>query len=174
MFLTLQDLKVDQTVLASENAGILVSNINIPESEFNNLDAVIERTKNYILQTYTNIQQTQYQVCATYELKHIETGDIRQWTGSFNPRGNQYNTLCQFQLFTPQYSERVRQACSEQNVYRRLRFYHVQTSWVFHKLTSFIISVQSPVSLLDPAIALQYGGIHRRRRGRMHRSFYLP
>jgi hypothetical protein len=175
MLLTLQDLKVDQTVLVSDNAGILVSNINIPESEFVNLDAVIERTRAFIIQTYTNLNATQYQVCATYELKHIETGDTRQWTGSFNPRGNQYNTLCQFQQFTLQYNNRVKQACSEANVYRRLRFYHVPTNWVFHKLTSFIISVQSPVSLVNPAIILQYGGGGgRQRRSRIHRSFYLP
>lgn len=174
MFLTLQDLKVDQTVLASDHSGILVSNINIPESEFTNLEAVIERTKTFIISEYGSLSVIHFQVCATYELKHIESGDIRQWTGSFNPRGNQYNTLCQFQEFTPDFNRIVRQSCSTENVYRRLRFYHVQTNWVFHKLTSFIISVQSRVPLNHPSIAQQQHGRNRRQRMRAHRSFYLP
>lgn len=174
MFLTIQDLKVDQTVLASDNSGILVSNINIPEREFVNLEAVIARVNAFIISEYGSLGVIHFQVCATYELKHIETGDIRQWTGSFNPRGNQYNTLCQFQEFSPRFSAIVRQSCSDENVYRRLRFYHVQTNWVFHRLTSFIISVQSRVPLNHPSLLQHQHGRGRRQRGRSHRSFYLP
>lgn len=174
MFLTLQDLKVDQTALPSGNFAILVSNINIPESEFNNLDVVIERAKNFIVNDYQDAPNILFQVCATYKLKHIESGDTRQWTGSFNPRGNQVNTLCQFQQFTPQFNIHVRNACSEDNVYRRLRFYHVETSWVFDRLTSIIISVQSLVNLQHRTI-LQKSLLQRRNHGRRTTaSFYLP
>ena len=152
MFLTLQDLKVDQTALPSGNFAILVSNINIPESEFNNLDVVIERAKNFIVSNYQDAANILFQVCATYKLKHIESGDTRQWTGSFNPKGNQINTLCHFQQFTPQFNIHVKNACTEDNVHRRLRFYHVETSWVFDRLTSIIIYVQSLVNLQHQTI----------------------
>ena len=175
MFLTIQDLKVDQTVIPSEDSGIFVSNVNIPESEFDNLDNVLERVKLLILQDYNNLVNIQYQVCATYELRNTETGDQRQWCGSFNPRGNQLNTLGPFQTFDENFVTFVKGACSPENVYRKLRFYHVQTNWVFHKLTSIIVAIQSEINLTHPtllrkSLLVRQHGNHNRR----VQSFFLP
>lgn len=175
MFLTLQDLKVDQTLIPSENQGIFITNVNIPESEINNIDNVLARIVNLITTDYFNIANVQFQVCATYELRNTATGDVRQWTGSFNPRGNQSNALSQFQLFSPNFSQSVLNAISPENVYRKLRFFHVETNWVFQRLTSVIISFQSEIDLNHPtlfrrSLLLQRNG----RRNRSITTFLLP
>lgn len=175
MFLTVQDLKVDQTVIPSEDRGIFVTNINIPESEFENLDNVLERVEQFILNDYVNIDRIHFQVCATYELRNTQTGDERQWCGSFNPRGNQSNTLSQFQLFDPNFQTIVKNASSPENVNRRLKFYHVQTNWVFHKLTSIIISIQAEVNYTHPTILRRnLLTIRNGHRNRTIQSFHLP
>jgi hypothetical protein len=128
-----------------------------------------------ILTDYTATENIQYQVCATYLLRNSETGDLRQWTGSFNPRGNQTNTLSPFQQFTPHFIRDVKNACMEENVQRRLRLYHVQTNWVFERLTSKIISVQSAVSLTHPTLFRR--SLLARRHGNRSRTiqtFLLP
>lgn len=173
MFLTLQDLKVDQTVIPSENSGIFITNINIPESEFGNINTIIERIRQLIVTDYVNIHPILFQVCATYQLRNTETNDIRQWTGSFNPRGNQANTLSPFQRFTPQFTAIVNNAISEDNVLRKLRFYHTATNWVFDKLTSFIICVQSEVQLNHPTLLLKGLRVTQNGKRTIH-SFLLP
>lgn len=175
MVLTLQDLKVDQTVLQSEHSGIFVTNINIPESELGNLDSVLERVRLLIVNDYVNVPNVQYQVCASYELRNTETGDVRQWTGSFNPRGNQSNALSNFQTFSRDFTNVVLDACSPDNVYRKLRFYHVQTNWVFSRLNSIVICVQAVVNLNHPTLLRR--GLLTKKYGRRKRavcSFYLP
>lgn len=175
MFLTLEDLKVDQTLIPSDHQGIFVSNINIPESELGNIDNVLNRVLDLITTDYFNIDNVQFQVCATYQLRNTTTGDVRQWVGSFNPRGNQSNTLSPFQQFTPNFKQVVRNAISPENVYNKLRFYHVETNWVFRKLTSVIISVQSTMNLTHPTLYRR--GLLVQRNGRRNRtvaSFLLP
>lgn len=178
MSLSLHDLKVDQTILASaDNSGIFVTNINIPQSELeNNLDNVLERVRHLIVTDYVGVLNIQYQVCATYELRNTVTGDTRQWTGSFNPRGNQSNSLCPFTTFNQSFEANVRQSCSEDNILGKLRFYHVQTNWVFHRLTSVIISVQAVVPLTHPTLLRRSLLANRYGRGRSRNicSFNLP
>lgn len=173
MFLTLQDLKVDQTVIPSDHCGIFITNVNIPESEFGNLDNIIERIRQLIVTDYVNIDPILFQVCATYQLRNTETNDIRQWTGSFNPRGNQANTLSPFQRFTPQFNTVVNSAVSEDNVLRKLRLYHTTTNWVFEKLTSFIINIQSEVQLNHPTLLMKGLRVTHHGKRTIH-SFLLP
>lgn len=175
MLLTLQDLKVDQTLIPSDNRAILVTNINIPESELVNIDNVLNRVSDLIVLDYYNIHRVLFQVSATYELRNTATGDIRQWTGSFNPRGNQSSALGQFTQFTPAFKQEVTEAITPENIYNKLRFYHVETSWVFHKLTSIIISVQSEINLAHPTLLRR--NLLTRRNGQTTRSicsFLLP
>lgn len=177
MFLTIQDLKVDQTVIPSDESGILVSNINIPESEFDNLDNILERVEEFVVNDYVNVERINFQVCATYELRNTSTGDSRQWCGSFNPRGNQSNTLSQFQQFDQNFKVLVKNATTPENVTTKLHFYHVQTNWVFHKLTSIIVAVQAQVNYTHPTL-LRRNLLSVVRNGHHHhriiQSFYLP
>ena len=175
MFLTIQDLKVDQTVLASDERSVLVTNINIPQHELVNLDNILDRVTTLISTSYINVQNVMFQVCATYELRNSTTGDIRQWTGSFNPSGNQANTLNQFEYFSPNFKQVVTNACSEGNIYRKLRFYHVQTNWVFNRITSVIIAVQAVVQNNHPTlIENKFLSKDGRGRRRANQSFLLP
>jgi hypothetical protein len=172
MFLTIQDLKVDQTYITSESTGILISNINIPVSEFGNLDNILNRVKNLISQDYSGVENKQFQVCATYLLRNTKTGELRQWSGSFNPKGNQYNSLCQFQTYNSQFKTIVKNACSTENIFRKLRYYHIQTDWVFDSLTSIIISVQAVVDALFQTLIKR--NLIGHRHGRKIQTFYLP
>jgi hypothetical protein len=176
MYLTIHDLKVDQTVLPmNDNSGIFVTNINIPEQNLNtNLDNVIQRARDLIVNDYIGTYNIQFQVCATYELRNTENGDERQWTGSFNPKGNQLNSLCPFNTFNQNFETIVKDSCSPENVYNKLRFYHAQTNWVFHKLTSAIISVQSVVNQTHPTILRKSLLARRHGSRRAIYSFLLP
>lgn len=175
MLLTIQDLKVDQTVLSSDDRSILVTNVNIPEHELVNLDNILDRVSTLVSNDYINIPNIQYQVCATYELRNTATGDIRQWTGSFNPSGNQANTLNQFEYFAPNFKQVVQNACSQENIYRKLRFYHVQTNWVFHRITSVIIAVQAVIPNNHPTLIRRSLLLRRHgNRSRAIQSFLLP
>lgn len=170
-------LKVDQTLLHLPDAGyLLVSNVNIPEAEFVNLDAVLVRTQQFIDQDYLGLQNhIHYQVCATYELQNVNTGEIRHWSGSFNPRGNRFNVLSQFQPYQANtFRGIVAHACSPNNVYNRLRFFHVSTAWVFRRISSAIITLQARIrpdhDTVNRRGLLQ---IRNGRRSRVHVTFYL-
>ena len=170
-------LKVDQTVIHYGDTFILVSNINIPESYFLQLENVLDRTVDFINLDYLADRQTiQYQVCATYDLRNSITQEIRHWSGSFNPKGNRHNILCDFQHFDPgTFRHQIQRACSPDNIYNRLRFFHVQTAWVFDKITSVIICLQGSIGVNHPTIERR--GLldvrNARRHNRIHLTFYL-
>jgi hypothetical protein len=170
-------LKVDQTLLHHNETYLLVSNINIPEGEFHQLDAVLDRAQHFIQQDYADAlgDNIHYQVCATYELQNTNTGETRHWSGSFNPKGNTFNTLSNFARYLPAtFKPIVKHACSPQNIYNRLRFFHAHTAWVFRQFTSAIISVQAKVNVNNEAVQRR-GHLHPRNRihERVHVTFHL-
>lgn len=177
MPLDVHQLKVNQTALPLSNHYLLVSNINIPANYlYNNFDEILNRVQQFIVQDYTNIPNIQFQVCATYELVNRINGQTRSWTGSFNPRGNVLNSLNQFQVFGPNFSVTVREACSEDNIYQKLRLFHMDTNWVFQQLTSIYITVQGIAEAHHPTI-LQKSLATCKKHGKTRRSavdFYLP
>lgn len=177
MPLNAHQLKVNQTALPFNKHFLLVSNINIPEHYLrNDFEGVLARAHHFIVEDYTNIQNIQFQVCATYTLVNRVSGETRTWTGSFNPRGNQFNSLNQFQLFGAHFSQTVREACSDENIYQKLKIFHVDTNWVFEKLTSIYITVQGIAPLHHPTIlkrSLASCKKHGKTR-RINADFYLP
>jgi hypothetical protein len=168
-------LKVDQTLLHYGGSFLLVSNINIPQGDFYRLDTVLDRVQHFIAQDYVGVQNIHYQVCATYLLRNRATGETRLWTGSFNPRGNRLNILQEFQLYQATgFKTAVTRACSAENIYNKLRFFHVATDWVFERCTSAIVSVQANVDPLHPTV--ENRGLLLVRNGRytrVHNTFYL-
>lgn len=171
-------LKVDQTLLQFDQRYLLVSNVNIPLAEFAQIDTVLTRVQQFIAQDYSGIplNSLQYQVCATYQLRHSVTGEIRHWSGSFNPRGNRLNILSHFQPYQlGTFRAVVTHACTPGNVYNRLRFFHVATDWVFNGITSAIVSLQARVPVDHPTITRRQLLLRRHgRRNRVHVTFYLP
>lgn len=176
MSLNIHELKVDQTALPIREHFILVSNINIPETYLHQeFDAVLERVQQFIVEDYINTNSVQFQVCATYDLRHSHSGQTKTWTGSFNPRGNQTNALNQFQLFTPEFIASVKVACSDENIYEKLRIFYVDTNWVFDRLLSIYITVQAVVSIHHPTIIKRsLGSIKNGKTRRAKTTFYLP
>jgi hypothetical protein len=175
MVLTIEDLKVDQTYITTGHSGILVTNVNIPNTELNNIDDIIARVVNLITTDYFNIANVQFQVCATYELRNTATGDVRQWTGSFNPKGNQTSTLSSFQRFGANFNQRVKRAITPENVYRKLRFFNVETNWVFQRLTSVILSFQSEMNPNHPTLFRRSLLVNQHgRKNRAIVTFLLP
>lgn len=172
-------LKVDQTLLHYGGRYLLISNINIPADLLvqPHIEGVLERIKRFILLDYTGIadQNVHYQVCATYDLRNTVTGEVRHWSGSFNPRGNRLNILRDFQSFDSEtFTEEVRGACHPTNVYNKLRFFHTETVWVFDGLTSAIVSVQAIIGAFHPTVEAK--GLLGARDGshqRIHLSFHL-
>ena len=179
-------LKVDQTVLhfGNDNNGnnnnfLLVSNINIPADRLtqDHLPNVLQRAHNFVLRDYVGIPHSKihYQVCASYDLRNTATGEIRHWSGSFNPRGNRLNVLSDFQTFsTATFVQSVARACDPNNIFDKLRFFHVQTSWVFDRLNSAIITIQARIGSFHPTIENKgllhvVNGYHQR----VHISFLL-
>ena len=84
-------------------------------------------------------------------------------------------SLSFFRLFDGSFERTVKQASTTENVLRRLKFYHVQTNWVFYRLTSIVISVQAQVHLTHPTLLRR--GLLARRHGRAKRNihtFLLP
>lgn len=165
-------LKVDQTLLHYGNQYLLVSNINIPASQLNDqeLGPILQRAQNFIQEDYAGLENNNiyYQVCASYDLRNTATGEIRHWSGSFNPRGNRLNILRDFQNFHPaNFQEHVTRACDPNNVYNKLRFFHTQTVWVFDRITSAIISIQARVGPLHPTVERR--GLLAVRNGHHHR-----
>lgn len=169
-------LKVDQTILHSNNQLLLVSNINIPENNFGELNQILDRVRQFIGTEYDNIEDIYYQVNATYDLRNTATGEIRHWSGSFNPRGNRHNILCDFQSYVlGTFNQQVIRACDPQNVYNKLRFFHAQTAWVFDKLTSAVISIQAHVDPEHPTVEHRdLCNVKRGRSKRVHLTFHLP
>lgn len=169
-------LKVDQTVLQHNNQYLLVSNVNIPVTEFQQLDQVAQRIQQFIAVDYAGIPHIYFQVCATYDLRNTATGEIRHWSGSFNPRGNRHNILSDFQHYVHTiFSWQLTRACNPTNVYNKLRFYHTQTAWVFDKLTSAIISFQASIDPDHPTVVHKNLLNHRYgRHHRVHLTFHLP
>lgn len=168
-------LKVDQTLIHHDDRYLLVSNVNIPESEFGQLNQVLNRAKQFVESDYNALQRIYYQVCATYDLRNTATGEIRHWNGSFNPKGNVLSSLSDFYLYsTGTFKDIVSRACEPQNIYNRLRFFHVETTWVFDRLTSAIISLQANIDPLHPTV--QHRQLLNRRHGqltRVHITFLL-
>ena len=150
-------LKVDQTLLHYGGRFLLITNINIPADYLTDqhLAGVLARTRRLILHDYRGInhQDIHYQVCASYDLRNSETGELRHWSGSFNPKGNRLNILCDFQTFVEDtFETEVARACHPNNVYNKLRFFHTQTTWVFDSLSSAIVCVQARISPNHPTV----------------------
>lgn len=144
MHWTVHDLKVDQTVLSSDNSVIFVTNINIPVANLEE-QQVIDRAYNFIQSEYAHVPSVQYQVTATYELRNTLDNSVRQWSGSFSPRNNLHGSLTPFEYFDQTFIPRVQAACDLNYVRQKLTLRNVNTNYVFERLTSIVINVQAAV-----------------------------
>lgn len=176
MSLAVHHLKVDQTVLTSDETRIFISNINIPISYFEQIDSVVQRAYVFLQQEYDSCPVVQYQVTATYELRNTVDNSIRQWSGSFNPRNNIQGSLTPFEYFDASFIPKVTATTDPAFFLQQLRVKNISTNFVFERLTSIIINVQAAVPKHFPTLVrrnLLYNGTNYRHY-RNHITFYLP
>lgn len=174
-------LLVHQTLLANERGYVFVSNINVPERLVQSPVArlvVARRIRTFVCLDYAQTPLAQFQITASFELQHTETGAIRQWTGSFNPSGNRLTSIHEFEPFDPPEAfERTFVRASDPdrvaNVLRT-RPTGVDSDWVFYRLISVIVSVQAIVGRTHHAIYSRQLLDVRSGRRRAIRSFPLP
>lgn len=175
MHLSVHDLKVDQTVLASDDSYIFISNINIPAVYLNHSEAILTRAYNFIRTDYHTCPVVQYQVTATYELRNTTDNSIRQWTGSFSPRNNLSGALTPFEYFDESFVEKIAVASDVNNIVQKLKFTNTATNYVFERLTSIIINVQASVKGTFATLAKRNLAYNRHgRHFRNHNTIHLP
>lgn len=163
---------------------IFISNINIPEMYLDTPDmpAIIQRIRDFILDDYSTVQNVSFQVCASYNLIHTETGAIRYFHGSFMPGANKTNSLLDFKYFGPDFSNQLTDICQRDICEFILKNYNLDTSYVFHSLVSIIISIQARVKishtkLLQKGFVRQTGNKYRIKNAKVRRvqkTFPLP
>ena len=183
--LNAQSLKVDCTALPNDtnnrNQFLVVENVNIPEDKVYNpaeYTLVLERTRNFLAQEFRQVNvviPVYFQVTATYKLVHRVTGAIRQWTGSFFPRGNSLLSLTPFTRFDPDtFVNFVQRQTSRELIEDKLKSIEIDSQWQFDSLVSVIVNSQANVSVGHPVLTLRGLIHHGRRRKRVHRTFELP
>lgn len=175
MFSTVHNLKVDQTVLTSNETYIFISNINIPVAYLNQKQDIFLRAYNFIQSEYHTCPVVQYQVTCTYELRNTVDNSIRQWTGSFSPRNNHLSSLTPFEYFDASFIEKVTTATDLNLILGKLRFTNAATNYVFERLTSIIINVQASVNAQFPTLIQRNLAYSRNgRHFRNHITTQLP
>jgi hypothetical protein len=167
-------LKVDALSVPTSSSAqtdyIIIYNINVPYVYFNNPTSavnVLTQIKNVLVRDFLN-NQVVYEISASYQLRHTQTGELRLWTGSFNVRNNVRSRLTGFQLFDPQTFVTLSQEDVEDAPDRLTQAATQDTKWVLHQIVSIIFNAQSKVPYNS---ALLFNFAHHGRRAR--RTFAL-
>jgi hypothetical protein len=171
-------LKVDQTAIHAGKRYVLVSNINVPSRYFEagsqNRDAIINRIDQFIRTNYTTNFSVWFEISATYQLRHRESGSTRSWVGSFNPRAGPL--IHETATFDDNFINVMRRVCVLEDVIQKLvHFNNLESDWVFDELNSIIVHVSGFVPN-DYFILYMRNLSHgnKRRTGRQIATFDLP
>lgn len=174
MNLSVQHLKVDQTVLGLDNQSVFISNINIPERYLDQVRPVLDRVYAFARREYDDIPDVRYQLSATYDLKNKDTEEIRHWAGSFLPQANNPSSLDDFHIFGPSFAERLEPLCDRLAIGAKLSLRNADTRWEFDSLTSLVVNFQAKVPDEFPTLIRRNLRLTRHGRQRNHTTFLLP
>ena len=170
-------LKVDQTVLPlHNNFFLLVSNINIPERFIGQVRPILDRIVQFITNDYGNAASSiDYQLTASYTLRNTNTGELRTWTGSFYPTGNDRASITPFRTYRPNFVHTVSQDLQWHNITNKLQFNQLDSVWKFESLISVIVNFQGKIAHNHHVFhTKRHWANNRRRRKRTHLTFHLP
>jgi hypothetical protein len=118
----LDRFKVDVVSLEDGPAArIVLYNVNLPRRLWQDEPSLI-RVRNLITRDFRNVPGIYFQLSATYTLVNRENGEIRTWSGSFNPRNRVISELTSHSLFEPE-------------SFVPFVLAHSLPDWVFDKLT---------------------------------------
>lgn len=178
MPLGIDTLKVDQTAIPSQHGQFaFITNINVPVRFLENAETenLFSRIRQFIDGEYYNIENIQYQFTAAYELRHLKTGQIRLFHGTFHPAGNQQASITQFRSLGADFVQHALQNLTLRNINTKLEFPELETAWVVHRIKSVIVNVQSLADRGHDAILRRnLQGSRTNRRSRTHVTYYLP
>ncbi len=160
-------LKVDSTCLKIDAKNcLIVYNINVPTTytqDKSELKSVLERIRDVLMRDFKNLS-LQYQITASYMLRHTETGETKTWTGSFIARNNSLGVIADFQSFSPTtFVENSMTQLASAN--EKLKTTGFSTKWKFDQLLSIIFNIECRVSSRSSVAA------NRKHRG--HQTFPL-
>jgi hypothetical protein len=84
----------------SENKSerLVLYNVNVPVHLISN-DSVYNVIRDTVVRDFDNNSGIYFQLSAVYTLVNRDTGDLRTWTGSFNPRNRQPSQLSTHRRF---------------------------------------------------------------------------
>jgi len=141
------DLKVDAMSMQMENSAYLILyNVNVPA---NLLEDQVQKRASFervaeLLASDFERNDVQYQITASYILKHKETGAERFWSGSFFAKEDSPAVLLDFQRFNRLNFVDTALAAT-QNVNDKLAWRGRETVWAFSQLESLIFNAESKV-----------------------------
>lgn len=152
MNLNAQHLKLDVTTLEIRGGSeyLAVLNFNVPADQVDDagrFEHLLGRLANYLDSEFGNQNlRVAYQITSSYYLSHRDTGDERQWTGSFLASQNLSSSLSGpgFRLYDRESFLRVsRASCSPHHIAETLNWGDRDTDWQFSQLASVIFNVQA-------------------------------
>jgi hypothetical protein len=119
----LDQFKVD--ILSLEDgpaARIVLYNVNLPRRLWQDESSLI-RIRDLVTRDFHNVSGIYFQMSATYTLVNRENGEIRTWSGSFNPRNRVISELTSHSSF-------------QSDSFVPFVLAHSSPDWVFDKLTT--------------------------------------
>ena len=172
---SVQHLKVDQTCLDIDaHRTYFISNFNIPEHYLDNIRPVLERVFVFLQRDYLGVPLVRYQLTASYELIHKQTGALRHWSGSFMPKDQNLSSIDTFHILGPNFVNRLEPLCDRFSIIEKLLLNGVESDWQIHTLTSIVITVQAIVAQEFHTLTLRNLKTRRNGRTRAHVTFPLP
>jgi hypothetical protein len=81
-------------------ARLVLYNVNIPRRLWQDEPSII-RVRDIVARDFGNVSGIYFQLSATYTLVNRETGEIRTWSGSFNPRNRDISKLTSHLSYEP-------------------------------------------------------------------------
>ena len=177
--LNVDALKVDQTAIPSQHGNFaFITNINVPVRFLENEDTrrpLFERIKTFIDSEYTQSQDIQYQFTAAYELRHLQTNQIRLFHGSFHPSGNAQASITQFRPLGADFVNHALDNLTLDRIHLKLDLSDLETVWAVHRIRSVIVNVQGLTERNNDVIERRNLLGHRNsRHARTHITYHLP
>jgi len=180
-YLNRASLKVDATAVQMESRNVerkylLIYNCNLPEETVRDDDQMrgaLTRIGHLIQTDFRSCEHVSFQVTASYWLRNPVSSEEKLWVGSFFGRNNALAQLSRFTVFEPDtFVDTAFE--STRNIDNKLKFFGMDTVWVFHKLESVVINFQSQAFEKNPILTKRNLLLANKRNKRNHELFQLP
>ena len=137
---------------------VFMVNFNVPFRHLNQgIDSKLETIKTCVEGEFVVVIATgdlYFSISATYNLEHKETGEVRLWQGSFQPRNNRNLLLSDYKQYSPDsFLALVKESIDPGKIAQHLTWAGLDSKWTFSELKSVIVSFQSRCSVASHTFA---------------------